>query len=473
MKTIFSKMFALCAIIILAGCSADVIEINQDTEAIATRSVGESTVYNITITAPTSDNVTITGASVIVVDSNGEPTGKSTFVTVNDTEGYVTLSNGNTLTLQASINVPSGYTAEVMVHTVGTSLYTPVAAQAAPGEVVSVNLSATSAKTNGWMARLSDAMLVSQVSIPGTHNAATSKINGMGKCQSLTIAEQLNIGVRGFCLRPTLNRKLTFKGYKATGLGNIYHGTVNTKVSTAQAFDAIDQYLEANPEEFVVIVMRNESGDRYLTGSAMDSEFVSYMRTFLESRSRVVNFHAHLTVGECRGKIVVLNRTGSTSDMAASYMTWNHNQSGSTDRRIYSASGSAEAAVQDCYAPGEADGDCSDNDFASVKPACVEDFMDFAASASNQGRNVWVVNYASAYTGLSNYAQNAENTNGHVFRYLAGKEGHITTGSMKVNGPVGIVMMDFAGARTVKYMAKSYTVNGDLLTQSIIDNNFK
>ncbi|MBN2842929.1 MAG: hypothetical protein JXM68_07555, partial [Sedimentisphaerales bacterium] len=51
---------------------------------------------------------------------------------------------------------------------------------------------------NNWMAAQKDISLLSQLSIPGTHDSGArfEPIGGTAKCQNLTIAEQLAIGVR-------------------------------------------------------------------------------------------------------------------------------------------------------------------------------------------------------------------------------------------------------------------------------------
>lgn len=58
-----------------------------------------------------------------------------------------------------------------------------------------------------WMSYLPDDALLSALSIPGTHDAATSTLNLWSKCQSLSLGAQLNAGVRCFDLRPTGYRR--------------------------------------------------------------------------------------------------------------------------------------------------------------------------------------------------------------------------------------------------------------------------
>ena len=82
-----------------------------------------------------------------------------------------------------------------------------------------------------WMSYLPDDALLSALSIPGTHDAATSTLNLWSKCQSLSLGAQLNAGVRCFDLRPTGTDDLM-----------IYHGT-STGVTFDEAIAAMDRYL--------------------------------------------------------------------------------------------------------------------------------------------------------------------------------------------------------------------------------------
>lgn len=57
-----------------------------------------------------------------------------------------------------------------------------------------------------WMAELPDNLYVTQVSIPGTHDTATASVTGAtavnSQCQTATIQQQLEAGVRVLDLRP-------------------------------------------------------------------------------------------------------------------------------------------------------------------------------------------------------------------------------------------------------------------------------
>ncbi len=318
-----------------------------------------------------------------------------------------------------------------------------------------------------WLTALSDTLFLDRLSIPGAHNAATASIRGMGRCQALTLAEQLRVGVRAFDLRPTQDRRLRWGGTEAKGLGDIYHGLKDTNVSLADAFADFNAFLEANPGECVIVILRDESDGRYLFAKPKADTFIQSLRDFLKSQPRVADFSPALRLSACRGRILVLCRTGSPANMVSTYVSWSHNVNGSKDRRVYyAAEASVPLAVQDCYSPKVAGLD--DEAFLNKKVAVAESFLDDAATAAG----VLFVNHASAYVGTKNYCRNAAWVNSRLCQYIEGKSPHIETGRMKADGPTGILMMDFVGVEEAKYRGKTYRVCGNALLHAVIANNF-
>ena len=68
--------------------------------------------------------------------------------------------------------------------------------------------------TEQWMKGLEDDMLVSSLSIPGAHDAATGEglfaPPGFGRTQSLNLKELWECGVRAFDLRPAVRDTLLY-----------------------------------------------------------------------------------------------------------------------------------------------------------------------------------------------------------------------------------------------------------------------
>lgn len=186
-----------------------------------------------------------------------------------------------------------------------------------------------------WMSYLPDDALLSALSVPGTHDAATSTLNLWSKCQSLSLGAQLSTGVRCFDLRPTGTDDLM-----------IYHGT-STGVTFDEAIAAMDRYLAACPSEGCIVQMQRQ-GD-----AGNDATFRSRMGDYLNSssayRDRFVDFRPDLTLGELRGKILVLTRSDYDGALVGGKIaSW---QDDVTDQisSIVNGSASAKLFIQDKY----------------------------------------------------------------------------------------------------------------------------
>ena len=332
---------------------------------------------------------------------------------------------------------------------------------------------------NNWITPLDDNIYVSQLSIPGTHDAGTGDGTtfSMGKTQELTLDQQFELGIRAFDLRPALN---------SSGEMIISHGRVATTFRWDQVMERFKYYLSNNPGEFIIVVMRHE--DEYgkdLFGNGGEYNYEQYwqpaMQTKLETiknetnpstgESYCVDFRPDLTVKDMRGKILFLCRDWTKycddGPTVGGYTGWSHNVNGA-EVSIYSRTASGTLNIQDCYAPSE-DGQSNglnQSSFPTLKWNAIQTLLEKSRTFHTDAAmvNRWSINHTSGYTGwvstTNGYRENAANNNVKLFNYL---------NSPDWRGSTGIVLMDFVGARR----SGNYTVYGDLCPQAIIDNNYK
>lgn len=308
---------------------------------------------------------------------------------------------------------------------------------------------------NNWITQLPDNAYASQLSIPGTHDAATGDgtVFSLGKTQSLSLQEQWNMGIRAFDLRP--GYKKVRKGlFKYVNELHIYHGIVETKTSFKKAVQVLSDNLAANPGEFAIIIMRFENDSPlYNKRDVWNSLMSSFLASSDFPAERRIDFRPDLTVGELRGKILVLSRDAyaSAPSTGAFVSGWSHSESGTTSALISGKNGSATLQLQDYYSVENKDG----------KIASILNYADLAAGAEP---GVWTINHTSGYVGKIgsdlSIKQNAENNNIALYNYL--------TGSSKPCGGTGIILLDHAGIHS----SGSFDIYGDLLPQAVIDNNF-
>ena len=214
---------------------------------------------------------------------------------------------------------------------------------------------------SNWMSQLNGDLELNQVSIPGSHDSgATHSIGDVaGKCQSLSVGEQLKIGVRFFDIR-LQQRK---------GVLHLVHSFVDQNLRFDDVVSEFSAFLDQNPTEFLLISIKEDADP---VGSTVD--FATAVKTALEKRKERVNFGNSLpsTVGQARGKMHILSRFNGDFGFAV--------HSGWRDSTSFEVNG---AFVQDNY--------CISDENAKINDiiAC------FKESATQ--KHVLTLNFTSCY----------------------------------------------------------------------------
>lgn len=324
------------------------------------------------------------------------------------------------------------------------------------------------AQSENWQYRLPDKTFVANLSIPGAHDAATGSGWGEGffgafgdsyaRTQDLTIAQLWNCGVRAFDLRPCL-----YDGYM-----NLNHGIVPTAIRFENTMLQLRDFLVQNPTEFIIIHLLHETD-----GDQVEDSYNDRIVAFLQSdaiKDYLIDFKRNLTVGEMRGKILVLSRDKyATKPIGGFLLNWkvdNVNWSDQTQGKIQGAKSTLQASLymQD-YSDTHNDGGLQ------TKLDAIKKMLDFSTKHNAYIASTlhWYFNFASGYSKVGSvlgttvslsdgYRDNASNTNAFIVNYL--KE--------NTAGPTGIIMMDYAGVDK----SNGYNVCGLQLVQALIDNNF-
>ena len=322
---------------------------------------------------------------------------------------------------------------------------------------------------NNWMEKLDDNRLVADLSLPGTHDAATAEgwhdmaavsLGGytMGdmtaKGQDLTITEQWNAGVRVFDIRPQKD-------------GNVLrcmHGIMGTDLLVADFFAKLRDLLAASPSEFAIVATKIDTS----IGEPEVAAWAPLFYPLIQSESLrdcFVEFSPTLTVGDVRGKILLLSRNIYAAKPLGGFVTgWSSdkdfaNQQGGT---ITGSDGnSCPLWMQDYYQP---------NSDREGKERAIRLMLDAAMERDLTGNQpAWVMNYTAGNTQVlfsDGYRENAVYAHQVVLDYLA-DETH--------TGSTGIVFMDFAGVDQSKSCdgSTTYDVKGKQLLQALINQNFR
>jgi 1-phosphatidylinositol phosphodiesterase len=145
-----------------------------------------------------------------------------------------------------------------------------------------------------WMSSLDDSVLLSELVIPGTHDsgAMLEPLPGLAATQELTIAEQLDAGVRFLDLRELW----------------VYHGAIDQDQAFADVFATIYAFLDAYPDELVVASIKEETAASNATKAfdAIVAEYIAASPQRWDLRTTVP------TLGDSRGRIVLVRRFPTT-----------------------------------------------------------------------------------------------------------------------------------------------------------------
>ena len=153
-----------------------------------------------------------------------------------------------------------------------------------------------------WMKHVDDNTKLTELSIPGTHDSGARHSIGdvAGKCQDLSIKDQLASGVRFLDIRLKLsNNQLV-----------VVHDFVNQALSFEDVIKDLVSFIEKNNSETLIISIKEDASPSNSTIS-FDSALVKQLSTHKELF--VFDDALPVTLGEARGKIYLISRYSEAS----------------------------------------------------------------------------------------------------------------------------------------------------------------
>lgn len=171
-----------------------------------------------------------------------------------------------------------------------------------------------------WMKTIRDDVQLSEMALPGTHDSATFQVTwypvfkDIVETQTLGFDKQLEYGIRVLDLR-----------IRRTGDAlALHHGAVFLDRMLGSALEAINRFLRDNPSETVLIRVSDEYEADTNVSQGLDQVFEQYMQQF--SGIYLKTHDPKITLGETRGKFVVLSADARLNKFGLSYR----------DKRIFS-----------------------------------------------------------------------------------------------------------------------------------------
>lgn len=385
---------------------------------------------------------------------------------------------------------------------------TTVAAQAGKKFTIKLGAIKTPIEFNysTWMANLPDDTYVSQISMPGSHDAGTYdpsssifQLDQAGQTQFLSIYEQLSSGIRCIDFRPSCKYDLTTDTYTF----GIAHGFIDFGKVTFDGVlaDAV-KWLAEHPTEFVILKLKNESSgssNMEQTGTILgfiptyrtEENFTLWQKTIIEKINAVntnyiiKDFNPYMTLKEARGKILFMSRdhylssrTGTEEDGTGTHWVgckisgWGEdNPKMMTDKTFYTQSypkttgGTGGFSVSDYY---RGDTDILTNaPSESAKKAAIDTFLtacrDNTCGKKDYGE--WYFTYLNV-RGSSRYTSTYN-------QYVATKLSAAPYTDSYKN--VGVIMIDWVAKQIEDTGTDSQEdpYAGFEVIKAVVDNNFK
>lgn len=273
-------------------------------------------------------------------------------------------------------------------------------------------------KLNNWMQDIEDNRLVCKMSIPGTHDTGAYTGNAWVKTQDKNIEQQLNSGIRFFDIRLV----------HQNGVLKLCHGShIFDTTFVGDVLKTTAEFLKEHPSETVIMTIKrdhdldNDGATKYrmaLTKALEgDRNLTSYM---------VKSFKPDFTLGDLRGKMLIISRDGWIMTPSGNIPRWSDNASFTSS--IESTNGSSTTIhVEDHYKSSSRD-----------KVNYVAQNVRKAQAAFSSSQNDWFITFTSS-TGSWGIGIPANTTNQidrDVNNILRGNDNFRTS---------GILVFNFAG----------------------------
>ena len=184
-----------------------------------------------------------------------------------------------------------------------------------------------SEKYANWMSQLDDNVSIRNINMPGSHDtmALYSIADLAGQCQSLSLHDQLNLGVRFLDIR----LKEDHDKLKAV------HGFIDQKVSFETITKTIEEFIEKNPSEFIIMSVKEEADS-----SNSEISFENSLKSYLNKDIYLKDTELPNKLGDVRGKVMLLSRYENSTIGVPAYDGWKDSVSFTLPNDIY---------VQDTY----------------------------------------------------------------------------------------------------------------------------
>lgn len=155
-----------------------------------------------------------------------------------------------------------------------------------------------------WMRDLDAAASIETLFLPGAHDCASARVffAPIGRCQSMTIAEQLDAGCRFFDLRLSVRRERLAAVHGPAPCYSQRPSVGSAPLYADEVFEIFFSFLDAHSSETVLISIQQDGEQDPLFRALLYDGYISPNEKYFYLENRFP------TLGETRGRLVFLRR---------------------------------------------------------------------------------------------------------------------------------------------------------------------
>lgn len=291
-----------------------------------------------------------------------------------------------------------------------------------------------------WMARFKDSTKLSEMTIPGTHDAAaykyTTREPEWWNCQTTALFRQLEAGIRALDIRYALEDDKLLLVHAAE--------TLDHTVQLIHVIFGLHEWLRLHPTETIIVSLKYDRPNDRHSERLREEKIKAVLDQTIPKGFWLDNVTTNSTLGDCRGKLVLFRRfelhRGPGFDVSHD---WAGNHPGFS---IPFASG-GDARIEDFYLlqnhPGDTNHHIDEKWQATVK------HLEAARDAIAKGTQSLWVTFSSA---VGDKRETGEDVTPRVMALGRGSVSGINQRLVEwcqknPDGHLGIILMDFVSVR--------------------------
>jgi Phosphatidylinositol-specific phospholipase C, X domain len=152
-----------------------------------------------------------------------------------------------------------------------------------------------------WMSAIDESVNIANLNIPGTHDSCALHGGPPVQCQTMSLKQQFESGIRFIDIRCKLEDDVL----------KVYHGDFYQEINLDAVIDACDEFLHANDSECIMVSIKNEVNN---PSGENKARFDAAVRSFIGNQTKWYVGQTTPSLKDAKGKKILLRRFPSSVD---------------------------------------------------------------------------------------------------------------------------------------------------------------